>query len=267
MRPAEGPDACTALGHHRPAPAAARRPPAATRGRPRLLQVLRDKPQLAAFSGFHGTTSPLHRAAGGGRGRRGAAAAHARRVRTQLRLPTPARSVSGRLTVHCCIPCPAAAGHLGVCRAIIEPLRARIRAAEAAAGGPGSARVSAAGAKWRRLLATVLNQRSHKSLTPLMLACEHGHAAVAAYLLREGADPLASDFVHSRTCLHYAAVGGHADCLRLLCSDAAMVPSPEGTRPLRDVIVSDLQVGAAASCLGPAQLAAACEGVVWPQPP
>lgn len=165
-----------------------------------VAQVLGDKPQLAAFSGFHGTTSPLHRA--------------------------------------------AAAGHLGVCRAIVEPLKARIRAAEAAAGGPGSTRAAAAGSKWRRLLATVLNQRSHKSLTPLMLACEHGHATVAAYLLREGADPLASDFVHSRTCLHYAAVGGHADCLRLLCSDAAMVPCPEGARPLRDVIVSDLQVQA-----------------------
>lgn len=145
----------------------------------------------------------------------------------------------------CALSYPAAAGHLGVCRAIVEPLKARIRAAEAAAGGPGSTRAAAAGSKWRRLLATVLNQRSHKSLTPLMLACEHGHATVAAYLLREGADPLASDFVHSRTCLHYAAVGGHADCLRLLCSDAAMVPCPEGARPLRDVIVSDLQVGAA----------------------
>jgi E3 ubiquitin-protein ligase XBAT32/33 len=91
----------------------------------------------------------------------------------------------------------------------------------------------------------VLNQRSHKSLTPLMLACDGGHAGVAAYLLREGADPLAADFVHSRTCLHYAAVGGHADCLRLLCSDAALVACPEGSRPLRDVIVSDMQVGAA----------------------
>ena len=143
---------------------------------------------------------------------------------------------------------PAAAGHLGVCRAIVEPLKARIRGAEAAGGGAGSPRATAAAAKWRRLLATVLNQRSHKSLTPLMLACEHGHAGVAAYLLREGADPLAADFVHSRTCLHYAAVGGHADCLRLLCSDAAMVPAPDGARPLRDVIGSDVQVGAGCCC-------------------
>lgn len=132
-----------------------------------------------------------------------------------------------------------------MCRAIIEPLKQRAQAAEAAAADAGSKHPTAAAVKWQRLLSTVLNQRSHKSLTPLMLACEHGHAAVAAYLLREGADPLASDFVHSRTCLHYAAVGGHADCLRLLCSDSAMVPSTDGARPLRDVIVSDVQVGAA----------------------
>lgn len=137
---------------------------------------------------------------------------------------------------------PAAAGHLAVCHAIVEPLKQRVALSAAAAAAGGSKR-SAAAAKWRRLLATVLNQRSHKSLTPLMLACEHGHAAVAAYLLREGADPLAADFVHSRTCLHYAAVGGHADCLLLLCSDGAMVATQDGARPLRDVIVSDMQVG------------------------
>lgn len=136
---------------------------------------------------------------------------------------------------------PTAAGHLNVCRAILEPLKQRVRDAEAAAAKRGVP--SAAAGKWRRLLATVLNQRSHKSLTPLMLACEHGHAGVAAYLLREGADPLATDFAHSRTCLHYAAVGGHADCLRLLCSDSALVAGADGSsRPLRDVVVNDLQV-------------------------
>lgn len=138
------------------------------------------------------------------------------------------------------LPSLAANGHIAVCRAIIEPLKQRARAAEAGAGG----KRGVAATKWQRLLTTVLNQRSHKSLTPLMLACEHGHAAVAAYLLREGADPLAADFVHSRTCLHYAAVGGHTDCLRLLCSDSAVVATPDGARPLRDVIVSDMQVQA-----------------------
>lgn len=137
---------------------------------------------------------------------------------------------------------------MAACRAIIEPLKQRICDAEEVAGKRGGAATgvpSPAAVKWRRLLATVLNQRSHKSLTPLMLACEHGHAGVAAYLLREGADPLATDFAHSRTCLHYAAVGGHADCLRLLCSDSALVTGPDGSsRPLRDVVVPDLQVQA-----------------------
>ena len=132
-----------------------------------------------------------------------------------------------------------------MCRAIIEPLKARVRDAEGGGARRGGTPNAGAAAKWHRLLGTVLNQRSHKSLTPLMLACEHGHVGVAAYLLREGADPLAVDFAHSRTCLHYAAVGGHADCLRLLLSDSARVQGPEGMRPLCDVIVQDVQVGAA----------------------
>ena len=99
--------------------------------------MLLHKPQLAAFSGFHGSTSPLHRAAAG--------------------------------------------GHVDVCRAIVEAVKRRAEQAEQAqqevglAGGLGK-RVLVGGSarRWRSLLRTVLNQRTHKSKTPLMLACEKG---------------------------------------------------------------------------------------------
>ncbi len=70
------------------------------------------------------------------------------------------------------------------------------------------------------------------------------HANVVAYLLREGADPLACDWVHMRTCLHYAAMSGQADCLRLLCSANTQVQAKDGFRALRDVVVQDIQVEA-----------------------
>lgn len=57
------------------------------------------------------------------------------------------------------------------------------------------------------------------------------HATVAAYLLREGADPLACDWVHMRTCLHYAAMAGQADCLRLLCSANTQVRQGAESEP------------------------------------
>lgn len=134
----------------------------------------------------------------------------------------------------------AAAGHLDVCQSILEPLKQRTAATEAlvAAGR----RKPAAPAKWRRLLDAALNQRNGKGFTPLMLACRGGHALVAAYLLREGADPLASDEANRRTALHYAAAGGHVECLRLLCGEGTVVPGPQGPRRLRDVIVEDMQV-------------------------
>lgn len=48
---------------------------------------------------------------------------------------------------------------------------------------------------------------------------------------------------HCRTALHWAAMGGHADCVRVLCSDATTVVGADGiARPLRDVVSTDLQV-------------------------
>lgn len=69
-------------------------------------------------------------------------------------------------------PCTAAAGHVDVCRSIVEPIKQRIKVAEAAVAA-GRKKLSVL-KKWQNLLATVLNQRTSRSMTPLMLACENG---------------------------------------------------------------------------------------------
>ncbi|KAG7670424.1 hypothetical protein Ndes2526A_g00178 [Nannochloris sp. 'desiccata'] len=164
-----------------------------------VKQVLVSKPQLAAFTGFNGTTSPLHRA--------------------------------------------AAAGHLSTCKTILELIKSKIAETENAVKN-GNQRFSRL-KRCKSLLKTVIDQRSHRGQTALMLACEAGHADVTSYLLNEGADALATDMFHSRTALHYAAAGGHAQCIKVLCSDTALV-EVEGTRRLlRDVITDDLQVRSA----------------------
>lgn len=133
-----------------------------------------------------------------------------------------------------------AAGHLDACRAVLEPLKQRAAVAESLEAS-GRRKPGAAG-RWRRLVSDVLDQRSSKGFTPLMLACRGGHALVAAYLLREGADPLQADVVNSRTALHYAASGGHVDCLRLLCGEGTLVATPHGPRRLTDVLCQDMTV-------------------------
>ena len=64
-------------------------------------------------------------------------------------------------------------------------------------------------------------------------------------MLQEGADALASDSFHCRTALHYAALGGHADCVRILCADTTKVTVDGTTLPLKDTILQDLQVRSA----------------------
>lgn len=59
-----------------------------------------------------------------------------------------------------------------VCRSIIEPIKQRIKVAEAAV--VAGRKRNGALKKWQGLLATVLNQRTSRSMTPLMLACENG---------------------------------------------------------------------------------------------
>ncbi|KAG2670177.1 hypothetical protein I3760_14G071400 [Carya illinoinensis] len=56
--------------------------------------------------------------------------------------------------------------------------------------------------------------------TPLMLAAMHGKISCVKRLLEAGANILMFDSLHGRTCLHYAAYYGHADCLQAILSAA-----------------------------------------------
>ncbi|KAB1221099.1 putative E3 ubiquitin-protein ligase XBAT31 [Morella rubra] len=59
-----------------------------------------------------------------------------------------------------------------------------------------------------------------RSGTPLMLAARHGKISCVKKLLEAEANILMFDYVHRRTCLHYAAYYGHADCLQAILSAA-----------------------------------------------
>lgn len=71
---------------------------------------------------------------------------------------------------------------------------------------------------------------------------ECSHADVVKLLLEEGADPLAVDAFHYRTALHYACMTGHAECVRILCSDSTTVTVNGSSYPLRDAVLEDMQV-------------------------
>ncbi|KXZ45740.1 hypothetical protein GPECTOR_51g726 [Gonium pectorale] len=61
--------------------------------------------------------------------------------------------------------------------------------------------------------------KSKKGQTPLMLACEEGHAEAMVALLSNGADVLDIDS-YGNTCVHYAAYKGHVKVLELLLARA-----------------------------------------------
>ncbi|CAA7392764.1 unnamed protein product [Spirodela intermedia] len=60
--------------------------------------------------------------------------------------------------------------------------------------------------------------------TPLMLAAMNGKICCVEELLQAGANILTFDSLKGRTCLHYAAYHGHADCLEAILSAAKSTP-------------------------------------------
>ncbi|XP_044506600.1 putative E3 ubiquitin-protein ligase XBAT31 isoform X1 [Mangifera indica] len=60
--------------------------------------------------------------------------------------------------------------------------------------------------------------------TPLMLAAIHGKICCVKRLLTAGANILMFDSIFGRTCLHYAAYYGHADCLQAILDAAESSP-------------------------------------------
>lgn len=155
-----------------------------------VLQVLKSKPRLAAFSGFQGSQTALHRA-----------------------IKTGQQDVCNII--------------LDACREYSETQRRK-------------------GVAFKdTLLGIVTNQRTSKGLTPLMLACEGGQDGIVKLLLDAGADPLAIDLFHCRTCLHYASIGGHPSCVKLLLSDEVQINAKGRHCYLRDYVSDDLQVQSA----------------------
>ncbi|XP_010521830.1 PREDICTED: putative E3 ubiquitin-protein ligase XBAT31 isoform X1 [Tarenaya hassleriana] len=67
----------------------------------------------------------------------------------------------------------------------------------------------------------VLNRRKQ---TPLMLAAMYGKISCVKKLIEVGANILMFDSVNRRTCLHYAAYYGHADCVQAILSAAQSSP-------------------------------------------
>lgn len=68
-----------------------------------------------------------------------------------------------------------------------------------------------------------VNIRNYCGQTALMQACRYGHWEVVQTLLLYKANVSRADYLNRRTAFHFAAVNGHARCIRLLVSD--FIPS------------------------------------------
>lgn len=63
------------------------------------------------------------------------------------------------------------------------------------------------------------NIRNYSGQTALMQACRNGHWEVVQTLILFKTNVNRADYLNGRTALHFAAVGGHARCIRLLFAD------------------------------------------------
>ncbi|CAK7337247.1 unnamed protein product [Dovyalis caffra] len=68
-----------------------------------------------------------------------------------------------------------------------------------------------------------VNSRNYCGQTALMQACRYGHWEVVQTLLLFRCNVIRADYLSGRTALHFAAVNGHARCIRLVVAD--FVPS------------------------------------------
>ncbi|XP_010278584.1 PREDICTED: E3 ubiquitin-protein ligase XBAT33-like [Nelumbo nucifera] len=68
-----------------------------------------------------------------------------------------------------------------------------------------------------------VNSRNYCGQTALMQACRYGHWEVVQTLLLFRSNVIRADYLSGRTALHFAAVNGHARCIRLVVAD--FVPS------------------------------------------
>ncbi|CAK0737042.1 hypothetical protein CVIRNUC_000845 [Coccomyxa viridis] len=134
----------------------------------------------------------------------------------------------------------AALGHLQVLKAVVEVLQS---SAADVAGCQASENIKEPSINmltWGRFVKDVINARTSAGKTPLMLACEKGHADCAQYLLGQGADAFAVDKAQRRSAIHYAVMSPQPDVLQMLVSDDAKIHTEDGRMPLRDVRVHDM---------------------------
>ncbi|KHN31521.1 E3 ubiquitin-protein ligase XBAT33-like [Glycine soja] len=68
-----------------------------------------------------------------------------------------------------------------------------------------------------------VNSRNYCGQTALMQACRYGHWEVVQTLLLFRCNVVKADYLSGRTALHFAAINGHARCIRLVLVD--FVPS------------------------------------------
>lgn len=78
-----------------------------------------------------------------------------------------------------------------------------------------------------------------KARTPLMVACKRGKTACVERLLRSGANVLAFEASNGRTCLHYAARGGHYECVERIIDASRIGPVAESWGFVRFLNVRD----------------------------